>query len=127
MDAPVPVEVVEVVDAVGPWGLLAGVALVAMLVVAVYFSARYRPEAMLVIVLGVIAITGVMGYLIGGESRAELVTIAAAAVGALAGALTILANIAGQKDPGPFEYPHEDEVDSIEPTEDTPDNTTEDE
>ena len=120
----VPVEVVDVAEAIGPWGLLAGVALVVILVVAVYASARYRPEAMLVIVLGVIAITGVMGYLIGGESRAELVTIAAAAVGALAGALTILANIAGQKDPKPFEYP--DEVDSKDPTDDTPDNPTED-
>jgi len=114
--------VIQVFDDIAVFGvggavmLVAALILIGMLVFAIYQSAKYRPEAMLVIVLGVIAIVGSMGYLVGGESRAELITLAAAAVGALAGALTILANVAGQKEPGPFEYP-EEEKDALQVTE----------
>jgi hypothetical protein len=63
---------------------------VGLLVWAILRSAQYAPQAMLVIVLGVLATVSALGYLVGGDARAELVTLAAAAVGALAGALTMM-------------------------------------
>jgi hypothetical protein len=63
---------------------------VALLVWAILRAAQYQPQAMLVVVLGVLATVSALGYLVGGDARAELVTLAAAAVGALAGALTML-------------------------------------
>jgi hypothetical protein len=68
---------------------------VALLVWAILRAAQYQPPAMLVVVLGVLATVATLGYLVGGDDRAELVTLAAAAVGALASALTMLAGPGG--------------------------------
>lgn len=73
-------------------GLVVVLGLVVILVWAIYRSAQFQPQAMLVIVLGVLALVAAIGYFVGGDERAELITLAAAAVGALAGALTIMTN-----------------------------------
>jgi hypothetical protein len=82
--------------------LMAGV--VGLLVWAILRAAQHQPQAMLVVVLGVLAIVAAMGYLVGGDERAELVTLAATAVGALAGALTMLTRPQGPTD-GPLAGP----------------------
>lgn len=71
-------------------GLIVVLGLVIILVWAIYRSAQFQPQAMLVIVLGVLALVASIGYFVGGDDRAELITLAAAAVGALAGALTMM-------------------------------------
>ena len=97
------------------FGLLVVMVLVLILVWAIYKSAQFQPQAMLVIVLGVLALVAAIGYFVGGDERAELITLAAAAVGALAGALTLMTN--------KFVEQGEDgaqKVDSIPPTKETP-------
>lgn len=72
--------------------IMLGIALIliVILVWAIHRAGQYNPPSMLVIVLGVLAVVSALGYMVGGEERAELVTLAATAVGALAGALTVM-------------------------------------
>lgn len=110
--------------------IMLGIALILIIILvwAIHKAGQYNPPSMLVIVLGVLAVVSALGYMVGGEDRAELVTLAATAVGALAGALTVMVqsmdtfyngkNGRNGKARGPEEQP--EEVDAIPPTEETP-------
>ena len=98
-------------------GLLVALVLVTILVWAIYKSAQFQPQAMLVMVLGVLALVASIGYFVGGDERAELITLAAAAVGALAGALTLMTNRFVEISKAEEEAK---KVDSIPPTKETP-------
>lgn len=106
--------------------IMLGIALVLIIILvwAIHRAGQYNPPSMLVIVLGVLAVVSALGYMVGGDDRAELVTLAATAVGALAGALTVMVQ---QMDTfytgkngrnGKARKP--EEVDAIPPTEETP-------
>ena len=67
----------------------AGLALTTgLFVFAILRAAQYQPQAMLVVVLGTLAFVSLV--LFAATSQSELITIAATAVGAMAGALTTL-------------------------------------
>jgi len=95
------------------FALLVVLLLVIILVWAIYKAAQYQPQAMLVVVLGVLALVAAIGYFVGGDDRAELVTLAATAVGALAGALTLMTQAF-------VDSKQAKKVDAEPPTEETP-------
>lgn len=105
------------------FGLLVALVLVALLVWAIYKAAQYQPQAMLVVVLGVLALVSAIGYFVGGNERAELVTLAATAVGALAGALTLMTQrfVDSQQSKKVDDEPPTEETPPIQPTEDEED------
>lgn len=51
-------------------------------------AARYEPGAMLVVILGILAVVGIMAALADPDQAGDFVTLSATAIGALAAALT---------------------------------------
>lgn len=68
-------------------GLLGGAFVLGLVAVALYRSGARQKANAIVTALSLLAVLALLGYIVGGDTRAELIPVASLAVGALAAAL----------------------------------------
>ena len=91
-------------------GLIGGAAVLGVVAVALYRSGDRRKVNAVVTALSLLSVLSILGYIIGGEERAELVPITALAVGALAAALGQMTSV------GPGKSEPSDTVNNVDHT-----------
>lgn len=88
-------------------GLLGGAFVLGLVAVALYRSGAREKASAVVTALSLLAVLAILGYIVGGETRAELIPVVSLAVGALAAALGQLSR-GGKDKPSKEEEPSED-------------------
>ena len=78
-------------------GLIGGAAVLAVVAFALYRSGTRQKVNAVITALSLLSVLAILGYIIGGEERAELIPITALAVGALAAALGQLSRVGSEK------------------------------